>query len=135
MATATLTRPATKQARKTDKVTSKVAATDTKARKSQRILLLEAFVSAGTSGLTAEEAGDIADLLHTGYWKRVSDLLYSGMITEVPGKTVTKDSFWGSPYKVRMPKTRVTSAGRSAAVFKVTAKGKDTLKKANKASA
>lgn len=46
----------------------------------QRRRLLNAYGADRGAGLTDEEAADIADLLHTCYWKRCGDLRYLGLI-------------------------------------------------------
>jgi hypothetical protein len=67
--------PSNQVSRTTDPQTSHDAAA---ARRpeigSHRRRLLIWFAAAGDAGLTADEAADKADLLHVGYWKRVSDL-------------------------------------------------------------
>lgn len=68
-------------ARSTDPTTSHDAARLIAAKaESHRILLLAEYAAAGTAGLIDDEAGAHADLLHTGYWKRCSDLRNAGVI-------------------------------------------------------
>jgi len=68
-------------ARNTDPRTSRDAARDALPEMgSHRRRLLIWFAAAGDAGLTADEAAERADLLHVGYWKRVSDLKNNGFI-------------------------------------------------------
>lgn len=68
-------------ARSTDPTTSHEAALLITAKaESHRILLLAEYAAAGTAGLIDDEAGARAGLLHTGYWKRCSDLRNAGVI-------------------------------------------------------
>jgi hypothetical protein len=65
----------------------------------------------GDLGLTADEAGEDADLTHTGYWKRCSDLYQAGFTrTLMDGdRVVTRPGRAGSSQEVRI----ITSKGRS----------------------
>lgn len=66
--------------RRTDPITSRLAARTVTAAASQRASLLSAYRAAGCKGLTDEEAARAAGLLGTGYWKRCSDLRGLGCI-------------------------------------------------------
>jgi hypothetical protein len=107
MATATRTKAASK-------MTSKAAAKDSPVRRSQRFLLLQAFYKAGKKGLTAEQAGQVAGLMGTGYWKRVSDLSNSYLIDPK------------EDYGVYV--TRKTTSGRDAVVWVISEEGKAAYK-------
>ena len=93
--------------------TSKAGAEDVKTRVGpQSLKILRKYKEAGTLGLTAYEAGNAAGLLHSCYWKRVSELRQQYMIKTMyaaDGKPVTRVN----------PKTRssqevkvITTAGR-----------------------
>lgn len=100
--------------RNTDPITSVLAAHfDAGKRPTLLVLLLAAYKAAGAKGLTAEEAGGRANLLGTGYWKRVSDLVRDGYIETV---YVGKTSF--------VAKTRTGSSGRPALVNRITSTGR-----------
>lgn len=91
-------------ARRTDPATSHDAIEDVKPRLgTQMWLLLVAYIDAGPLGLTADEAGRRADLSHTGYWKRCSDLYRGGLIDTVwsDGEPLTRPGRTGSCQEVR----------------------------------
>lgn len=68
-------------ARTTDPATSKAGARDVAIRAgSQKARLLRAYELAGAHGLTDEEAGYVAHMEQTGYWKRCSELRAAGLI-------------------------------------------------------
>ena len=68
--------------RNTDPTTSHMAAASVEtSRVSNRDRMLKAYDDT-FHGLTAEEAGQAAGLLHTGYWKRVSELIQLGFIAQ-----------------------------------------------------
>lgn len=91
-----------RNARRTDPATSYQRIPHTQA---QRLLAVFADFP---EGLTADQAAAAADLLHTGYWKRVSDLTRDGLI-EPTGRT------WVGRSGCRQRVLRVTDAGvRSA---------------------
>lgn len=118
MSTATITR--------TSRVdTLRAHATKYDAYPTYEMLLLAAFADAGTTGLTAEEAGSDADLLHTGYWKRVSDLANNAYIS-TKQKSVTVHGMWGD-YKKWEPVTRIGTSGRQQQVWTVTTWGRNAL--------
>jgi hypothetical protein len=79
----------------------------------QATKLLKAYANA-PMGLTDEEAGLIADLSHTGYWKRCSDLRNLGYIATlvIAGHEVT----------------RATSCGVQSIVCWITEEGEQRLK-------
>lgn len=104
---------ATKNARKTDPLTSMEAAerhSDTASPIAD--WLLAAYATAGASGLTAEEAADRLPYLDLkdGSWKRVSDLKRDGLIVPINGKT------------------RTTRAGRKAQVLHISPEGRRILR-------
>ena len=72
-------------------------------------LLLSVFADF-PDGLTAEQAAAAADLLHTGYWKRVSDLQRDGFIAPMyrDGREVTARASSGLMQRV----LSITPAGR-----------------------
>lgn len=85
-------------------LTSKLGAVDVLPRAgSQQWRLLEAF-GGSPMGLIAEEAGAIADLAHTGYWKRVSELLRAGFLEDT---NHTRPSTAGSDQRI----LRITAQG------------------------
>lgn len=68
-------------ARATDPATSKAGAREVAIRAgSQKARLLRAYALAGPHGLTDEEAGYVAHMEGTGYWKRCSELRAAGLI-------------------------------------------------------
>lgn len=78
----------------------------------QSWLILESYGLASEHGLTSDEAGTKANLLHTGYWKRCSDLYRAGFIMTVlddEGRPVVRKGLSGSGQEVR----KITSKGRS----------------------
>lgn len=80
------------------------------ARKTNAFRILEAYRTAGSAGLTAEEAAIDADLsLRSCYWKRVSELVQAGFLT------VTKA-------------TRISELDRPQRVNKITPAGREHLK-------
>lgn len=100
----------TPAARKADPETSNEGIHDVLPRAgSQQYRLLLVF-EAHPMGRTAEEAGREAELLHTGYWKRVSDLLKASLLED----TLTE---------------RMSSAGSAQRVLAITGKGKAALAK------
>lgn len=104
--------PTTALARKTDPITSKMAA-DSVSPKSYMMRLLEQFAK---KSQTSEMAADKADLLGIGYWKRVSDLRRVGWIT-------VRTDFRGAPM------TWVNESGRKALVWKITDEGREALRR------
>jgi hypothetical protein len=99
-------------ARSTDPDTSHRGAADIRPRQGTQMWgLLQAYLDAGDLGLTADEAGEDADLTHTGYWKRCSDLYQAGFTrTLMDGdRVVTRPGRAGSSQEVRI----ITSKGRS----------------------
>lgn len=93
--------------RNTDPVTSALGARDVKPRRtSQAMRLLAEYLH--RDGLTDEEAGLFAGLIHTGYWKRCSDLRSQGFIFDT-----------GT--------TRISSAGSLMMVCGITPEGMDLL--------
>jgi len=93
-------------ARSTDPATSHAAAASVRLRTgSQKWRLLEAFFSGGPA--IAEQAARRANLLHAGYWKRVSELLADGLIYDTG---VTLESTAGEACRVY----RITPAGTAA---------------------
>lgn len=96
-------------ARRGDPTTSHTAAARLRPG-TQRRRLLAAYAEADF-GLTADEAGAAAGLLHTGYWKRCSDLLHLGLIHPVYGvdaTVATRPGRSGQPQEVRA----ITDLGR-----------------------
>jgi hypothetical protein len=68
-------------ARAADPATSHQAGHEVRdSRKTLARALLAAYRDAYPRGLTAEEAATAAGVLHTGYWKRCSDLRKSALI-------------------------------------------------------
>lgn len=100
-------------ARTSDPETSHAGASDVRLRAgSQKALLLVVF-QAHPNGLTADEAGRLSGLEHTGYWKRVSDLLRAGLLVEAldsSGYPATRPGRSGSAQRV----LRITDRGREA---------------------
>jgi predicted transcriptional regulator len=74
--------------------------------------LLEQFAK---KSQTSEEAATGANLLHTGYWKRASDLANQGWIEErrKPGGSIF---------------TTMNRSGRQAIVWKITPSGRTALR-------
>lgn len=97
-------------ARTTDLSTSKEAAKSVKPTPLM-MRLLSVFAK---KSMTSEMAGEQADLLHTGYWKRVSDLVRVGYIE--PRTQGGKNLTWA------------TRSGRQAQVWKITAAGREALR-------
>lgn len=90
-------------ARTDDPATSHAAAASVRLRTgSQKWRLLEAFFAGGPA--IAEQAARRANLLHAGYWKRVSELLADGLIYDT-GVTL------------------VSTAGEACRVYRITADG------------
>jgi hypothetical protein len=109
MATATRIKSTTKK-------TSKASSKDNPVRRSQRFLLLEAYVEAGKAGLTAEQAADLTGLLiGTCYWKRVSELFQEGILND----TET---------------TRMNASGREATILVVSSFGRNVFKSMKRAT-
>lgn len=97
-------------ARNTDPATSHHGAVDVADRApTQKERLLSVYAS-HPSGLTADEAGRLAGLLHTGYWKRCSDLARDGLIEPllVDGHPMHRRGIAGSDQQVRV----ITRLGR-----------------------
>lgn len=92
-------------ARATDPLTSHIAAEPSATRYAQAEHLLSAFAGV-KGGLTAEEAAEKVALTHTGYWKRISELLRAGYL-QVD----------------RFEVTRMGSSGRPQRVLHITARG------------
>jgi hypothetical protein len=86
--------------------------TSSAASASMKFRLLEQFAK---KSMTSEEAGEAAGLLHTGYWKRVSDLARHHIIT--PRFTASGK-----------PMLRITSSGRKAQVWQITDAGREELR-------
>jgi len=100
---------ATALARKTDPVTSKIAAKTVKTQPYKNLLLLEFAQKSQTS----EEAAEKAGLLHTGYWKRVSDLFNARLIRprlKSNGDLMTRTGLSGKEQTVWI----ITEEGRNA---------------------
>jgi predicted ArsR family transcriptional regulator len=98
-------------ARTTDPTTSHAGAKDVEPRRpTHKTLLLREVYRHGA--LTADEAAEAAGLEHTGYWKRISDLIREGLLTpvvdEVTGDVVTRPGRSGSAQRV----LRLTAKGR-----------------------
>ena len=105
----TLFAPVVPAARLSDPSTSNAGIHDVLPRAgSQQHKLLLAFGSR-PMGLIAEEAGEIAGLSETGYWKRISELQRAGLI---------EDTF----------ATRQASTGSDQRVLALTAKGKRAIR-------
>jgi len=99
-------------ARATDPLTSLFAAADVGDRRPALMdILLAAYADAGATGLTPEQAASDTDLLHTGYWKRVSDLKKLRLI-------------------IVTPFLRTNASGRQAQVYRITLEGRAWLKQA-----
>ena len=99
--------------RSTDPITSLYAAADEGNRRPAMLdVLLAAYAEAGVDGLTSQEAAEWACLLHTGYWKRVSDLQNLQFIAVRPGVL------------------RLNSSGRKGQVWEITLDGRLYLKQA-----
>lgn len=99
-------------ARTSDPATSHAAVPAVRVRAtSQKWKLLYAFFNGGPA--IAEEAARRVNLLHVGYWKRVSELLADGLIEET-GETATSSA--GEACRVY----RLTDSGR----FNVAAAGR-----------
>lgn len=98
-------------ARATDPVTSHAGAVDVADRAPTQKQRLLAVYAEHPEGLTADEAGMLAMLLHTGYWKRCSDLAREGLIAPLfaDGAPVTRKGGAGSVQQVRV----ITALGRS----------------------
>lgn len=115
---------ATVLARSTDPITSKAAAATVKTLTQKERLLLEFAQRSGT----AEEAGERAGLLHTGYWKRVSDLVREGLITErTQGNRPSDPSLVYVVYrdgKAAYAMMRPQRSGKNALVWKITERGR-----------
>lgn len=99
-------------ARATDPATSHAGAMAVRLRagSQKHALLMEVYRH---GALTADEAGNAADLLHTGYWKRISDLLNEGLLEPVldsSGYPLTRPGRSGSGQRV----LQVTDRGREA---------------------
>ena len=102
-----------KLVRSSDPITSLYAAADEGNRRPAMLdVLLAAFSEAGTEGLTSQEAAEWACLLHTGYWKRVSDLQSMQLIAVRPGVL------------------RLNASGRKGQVWEITLSGQIYLKQA-----
>lgn len=102
----------TVNARNTDPLTSHLGARDVEPRAvSQSHALLRAF-NRYPDGLIDEQAAAVADLLHTGYWKRCSDLRNKGFIAPVyvpgQGHPLTREAMSGSEAQI----SRITDLGR-----------------------
>lgn len=103
--------PTTALARKIDPITSKMAADSVKP-KPYMMRLLEQFAKRSQ---TSEMAAERADLLHIGYWKRVSDLRRAGWIT-------VRTDLKGTPLMW------FNASGRRALVWKITDEGREALR-------
>lgn len=98
-----------------DPSTSRGGAADVELRAgTQKRLLLAEFAAAPRDGYTADEVGRAAGLLHTGYWKRVSDLKRDGLIAPLrrDGKPVTRLGRSGSLQSVLVITPRGVAALR-----------------------
>lgn len=94
-------------ARTSDPATSHQAAASVRLRTgSQKWRLLEAFFAGGPA--IAEQAARRANLLRSGYWKRVSELLADGLIYDTG-------------------ETALSTAGESCRVYRITAAGMAAL--------
>lgn len=99
--------PVHTMARRDDPSTSHKAARVAKFNAgSQKYMLLTAYAR-NEHGLTDEEAAQISDLLHVGFWKRCSELRNAGYI-ERTGETRIASS--GAPQDV----CRITEGGMMA---------------------
>lgn len=96
----------TKNARRTDPITSHLAARQLNPGTMCHELL--AIYARYPGGLTDEMAGSLAGI-YTGYWKRTADLRRDGLIEWVPNVT------------------RQSLSGRAAGVSVITAKGRKAL--------
>lgn len=97
-------------ARNTDPSTSKAAAKSVKTTP----LMMRLLAIFAKKSMTSEMAAEEADLLHIGYWKRVSDLLRVGYIE--PRTQGGVNLTW------------VNRSGRQAQVWKITAAGREALR-------
>lgn len=104
-------------ARSTDLPTSKMAAKSVRPAPNAMRLLSEFAKKSQTS----EDAGTAAGLLHTGYWKRVSDLVRAGYI--VPRRDPKTDRLM----------MRTNTSGRKAQVWIITGQGRAALSEYHKA--
>ena len=96
--------------RNTDPHTSARGAQDVAQRApSQMMRLLLTYITTAF-GRTDDEAGAEAGLLHTGYWKRCSDLRTNGWIApvKIAGMDFTRTSRYGSAARVCV----ITDEGR-----------------------
>lgn len=98
-----------KHARSNDPDTSKQAACENKLYRNELMRsLLMAFLAAGQTGFTDEEAGErVVGLLNRSWWKRCSDLRAVGFIEPTGEKRRTSQ---GSLARV----SRITKSGCSA---------------------
>jgi hypothetical protein len=99
--------------RKTDPITSAQGAHDVAQRAPSQMMRLLLTYQDARSGRTDDEAAQEANLLHTGYWKRCSELRTNG---------------WIAPVKIAgMAFTRRSRAGSSAQVCLITDEGRAEL--------
>jgi hypothetical protein len=75
----------------------------------QKIQLLLQFQQAGADGLTDEEAGRAAGLMHANYWHRCTDLRSEGWIEWHPAGAVRKGTA-----RVRQRVSVITESGLAA---------------------
>lgn len=102
--------PEKKHARKSDPETSHEGARKVSVRaNSHKARLLVAYLDVGGEA-TADQAGIVAELEHTGYWKRVSDLLADRLLEDTGRKHRGVRS--GAEQRV----LRLTEKGRKLAV-------------------
>lgn len=92
--------------RDTDPLTSRLGAADVRLRQGTQAAQLLAVYGhpSASDGLTDDEAGTHAQLLHTGYWKRCSDLRNLGLIEQTGD---TRPGRAGNPQMV----CRITNLG------------------------
>lgn len=91
-------------ARTSDPYTSHRGAVDVAGRAPSQKERLLAVYAQHPDGLTADEAGELAGLLRTGYWKRCSDLASEGLIRPLmrDGQPVLRKGHAGSDQQVRI---------------------------------
>lgn len=125
MTTATLSRTS-------DPITSKIAGKTVDTLPMKERLLLE-YVQ---KSMTSEEAAERAGLLDRGYWKRVSDLVNAGMLTERTQSNVPKDFPEYRIYRNGKPLfavLRQQRSGKHAIVWQITDKGRAAARALKKA--
>lgn len=102
--------PTATLARANDPLTSLWAAASVAGKTANMQDSLLAAFALDKKGMIAQDAAYEADLLHTGYWKRVSELLKSGYLEDTGHTEVAQ------------------TTGRRQRVLRITADGRDRLK-------